>query len=168
MKRLIKKAFGKTVYHGTNIERLKEITSMGQITPNEATGAGSNGASSGVYDGYTFFATTINRAAEYAVHVGKKEGFVPVVLEIDIDEKALLPDDNDDPDAKVWQDSQDSMDQVKILGPIDTSYIRMVRFIDDNGYYIEETPFTQWEQVYEEKLKAKLENFDPNNLIEPF
>lgn len=40
MKRLIKKAFGVQLYHGTTMENLEQITEMGMIMPQESAGAG--------------------------------------------------------------------------------------------------------------------------------
>lgn len=40
MKRLIRKAFGTILYHGTTLDKLKNITDMGMIMPQEESGGG--------------------------------------------------------------------------------------------------------------------------------
>lgn len=40
MKRLIRKAFGQTLYHGTTLDNLQSITNSGMIMPQETEGAG--------------------------------------------------------------------------------------------------------------------------------
>ncbi|MDF2533883.1 MAG: hypothetical protein K0R18_40 [Bacillales bacterium] len=152
LKRLIKKAFGKTLYHGTSYEGLLGIIQMGGIYPNEQknNGAGPAGADPILFDGFTFLATTIDRAKTYA-NWAKGEG-PKVVLEVDVSEDALQPDDNDAPFAKTWQDSSNHNDQVKLLGIVTTDYIKKVYLY--NPYTMKEvteTTIDKAEQVYAEK-----------------
>lgn len=157
-KRLIKKAFEKTLYHGTNLERLKKITETGMILPNEEMGDGPGGEDESTYDGYTFFATTLRRAEWYANRVQWYEN-PPVVIEVEVPEDALLPDDNDLPSSKTWEDSAKAISQVKILGPISSEYIKSVRFYNSALKEIGKVPFHQWQSFFE-KHKEEILNVE--------
>lgn len=163
MKRLVRKAFEKTLYHGTNLERLKKITETGMIIPNEEMGDGPGGADESLYDGYTFFATTLRRAEWYAERAQGYEN-PPVVIEVEVPESALLLDDNDFPHGKTWEDSARMISQVKILGPISSEYIKSVMFYNSALKEIGSAPFHQWESFFEkhkeEILKVNYDDYD--------
>lgn len=151
MKRLIKKAFGKTLYHGTTIENLSSITDLGMILPNESKGGGSNGAPDSNYIGYVFLATTISAARFYA---GYAMSGPRVILEVDIPEESLLPDDNDCPECKTWQESEERIMQVKVSGSITSDYFKNVYFYKNYGNYdfVFEAPFLNWREEYKKYI----------------
>lgn len=163
MKRLIKKAFEQTLYHGTNIENLTSITQVGMIVPQESDGDGISSEvvkdiitdqmiddgieyksdefeekyqeyfdkeverQKSAYEGYTFFAKTINKAKEYCSTQPL------VVIEASLPKESLMPDDNDCPDCKTWQESLQHFAQVKVLGTITDDYITGVYIFEDNN-----------------------------------
>lgn len=151
MKRLIKKAFGKTLWHGTSLDSFKSIVENGAIFPNEVNGAGPNGANQNLFDGFSFLATDFEIAKYYATRLSGNNGEPSVIIEVDVSEDALLPDDNDAPAAKTWQESANEVDQVKVNGPIYSDYFQTIYFYDTNGKIVGDVPFGQWETFYEEK-----------------
>lgn len=185
MKRLIRKAFGTTLYHGTSLESLKSITEMGVIMPQESEGGGlginfeaeitklvnerleqesiskesegyfdkyieyyqeeTKNLESQVMEGYTFFTDTIERAMTYT-------GSEPsVIIEVSISEDALLPDDNDCPDCKTWQESLQKVNQIKVSGQITSDYIVGVHLISTNGSKKVFYPKLTWIDKFEEE-----------------
>lgn len=152
MKRLLKKAFGKTLWHGTNLSSFQSIVETGAIYPNEQEGAGSNDAPDELYEGFTFFATTFNTAMGYAKASSSFVNADPsIVIEIDVPENALLADDNDFTKAKNWQDSARAIEQVKVNGAITTDYFRTITFYDVSGNLVGDTPFSSWENFFYDK-----------------
>lgn len=151
MKRLIKKAFGKTLWHGTNLENFKLMVEAGAIYPNEQEGSGSLGAPDELFDGFSFFATSFDVAHGYAERAADIHD-TGVVIEIDVPESSLLADDNDAPSAKTWQESAERIEQVKINGAITTDYFRTITFYDINGDLVGETPFSSWENFFYDKV----------------
>lgn len=150
MKRLKKKAFGKTIWHGTSLDKFKSIVENGALFPNEEEGAGPGGADISLFDGFTFFATEFSVAKGYALNIAEAGDSPGIIIEIDISEDALLPDDNDDPHAKTWQESADFVDQVKVSGPIYTNFFQTIYFYDIDFRIVGNVPFGQWESFYEE------------------
>ena len=150
MNRLRKQAFGKTLWHGTTLNFFKEIVNTGGIYPNENYGAGPAGADDTLFDGFSFFATDYDVAYGYALDLSIKHNNPAVVIEVDVSEDALLPDDNDAAGAKTWQESEKMVEQVKITGPVTTDYFRTIYFHDPDGDLVGESSFSQWESFYEE------------------
>lgn len=151
MKRLIRKAFEKTLYHGTTIDKLDSISQSGMILPNESTGAG-NGSDPTGFDGFTFFATDMWTAKQYAFDWGDRNDYPKVVIEVNVPESALQADDNDSPDSKTWQDSAEELGQVKILGPITSNYIRKVYFFNSRQEKVAEANFADWKDVFNQNM----------------
>lgn len=177
MKRLIRKAFGTTLYHGTSLEALEQITSMGMIMPQESGGAGigednetelrdiayekakEDGADTSdeeileeyyeleedkfkeKFEGYTFFAGTLNAASSYA-----NDNDPRVVIEVSVPEESLFPDDNDCWSCKTWQESLQRTNQVKVIGPITEDYIVGVHI--GNIYGLDFYPKLTWKDNY--------------------
>lgn len=153
MKRLIKKAFGTTLYHGTDTNKLRQITESGMLMPNEATGAGSIAENDGRnFEGFTFMATTLERGWYYS-RVGNPNNFdnFQIVLELDVPEDSLMPDDDDCPTCKTWQDSARNIEQVKVLGSITDNYFKKVHFNEKVVFN-----YSNWE----DELEEYLENLD--------
>lgn len=97
-------------------------------------------------NGFSFFTTTKERAEETYLR-----GFrIEAIIEISVSEDALLPDDNDDPDATTWQESRNSVQQVKVLGEINTTDINGV-YIYDYGDEVGFFPKLTWKEDYKEK-----------------
>jgi hypothetical protein len=191
MKRLKKLAYGKTLYHGTSYENFLKIYEANGIVPQADQGAGigvPKPDEDDFYDefgedeweeqfeeawefyvkqeegfyGFTFFAGGMNTARGY---IGGNKG-VSVVLEADISEDALLPDDNDAPNAKTWQESLKAVDQVKVLGEVTSDHIKRLHFFNEKGQKAFITTWDRWQEDYE-KNKSKFEDdydhqFDPN------
>lgn len=79
--------------------------------------------------GYTFFAGSIDTARWYGVGESRKDDSeMYVVLEVSLPEASLLPDDNDCPHCKTWQESLEKINQVKVLGEVTSDYIKRVHF----------------------------------------
>lgn len=181
MKRLIKKAFGTTLYHGTDSLALEGILSAGMIIPSESetpwTGYDSNkdtlmeiineelqekypSISEQEYkelaekeynrrvqesvetDQTSVFLATKSQAKHYAEMLAQgsyEDEIVPVVIELDLPENSLMPDTNDSPRSKTWQESLEDSDQVRVVGNITTDYIKGVyvysKWGEDEQYY---------------------------------
>lgn len=154
-RKLTKKAFEIQLYHGTNLSKLKNITDSGLIIPQESKGGGSGSGVSGDFAGFSFFATTINKASLYATWVATEED-IPVIIELALPESSLMPDDDDCPNCNTWQESADKIQQVKVLGSIDSSYFNTIHFLDFETYdVVGKAPFRSWESEFE-KLKDTL------------
>lgn len=151
MKRLIKKAFEKTLYHGTTLDKLEGISNSGMMLPNETSGAGNGGDPNG-FDGFTFFATDMWTAKQYAFEWGGRSQYPKVVLEVNVPESALLPDDNDEEGAKTWQESADLIGQVKVLGSITSDYFRKVYFFNSEQEKVAEANFSNWQDVFNQNM----------------
>lgn len=162
MKRLIKKAFEIKLYHGTNLENLRSITDSGMMFPQEAGGAGNSWGDDSKFEGYTFFATTLDKAWAYANMSVISDEDVPVVLQLSLPENSLLPDDNDCPECKDWNESSNKVKQVKVLGQIASDYFEKVHFdLFGNESVVN---FKGWEKDFE-NLENTNSTFDIDQLL---
>lgn len=163
MKRLVRKAFGKILYHGTTLDSFKNIVSSGMIMPQESNGAGMQydefydenpEIAERNFDGFVFLTTKDYIARDYAIGSSgnyASAGGVGVVIEIDVPESSLLPDDSDMPEARTWQESSVAFGQVKVLGPITTDYFRDIHFYNSKlQLRIFVAQLNNWEQKFEE------------------
>ncbi|MNV74581.1 hypothetical protein D3C71_1678120 [compost metagenome] len=75
------------------------------------------------YIGYTFFATDQYSAQQYGTRASDKSSFpnMYVIIKAKLPEEILMPDLNDAPDAKTWQDSDREIGQVSVLGSVITN-----------------------------------------------
>ncbi|MNC23024.1 hypothetical protein D3C75_710360 [compost metagenome] len=102
------------------------------------------------YLGYVFLSATPELAKDYA----QGNGDIAIVLECEISDDTLLPDDSDCPSCKTWQESLNVSSQVKVSGEISTSDIKKVFFYDDVSYTkIGESNLQSWEQEYNSCLE---------------
>lgn len=163
MKRLIRKAFGKILYHGTTLENFKSIIAAGMISPQESGGAGIYDSNFNLeypsvaqrnFEGFVFLTIKEYNAREYAV--GELGNYASgdvcgVVIEVDVPESSILPDDSDIPEARTWQESSSIGGQVKILGPVTTDYFRDIHFYNAKlELKIFTAQLNNWEQKFEE------------------
>lgn len=90
-----KKMIGQTpnvAYHGTSSKYLESILSTGL----RSSQADSNYAKQGIYhDDLIFFSTRIGEAMHHAQHTADLKGGIPVILEFEIPDKALMIADYD-------------------------------------------------------------------------
>lgn len=149
MSRLKKTAFGKTLYHGTSVNKLKSITQAGMLQPQEERGGWMANGEEVDFDGFTFWATEFNVAKYYATTM-PYDGGPRVIIEADISTDALLPDDSDLPDTKNWEASANRNGQVKVLGPIADNYFRKLYFLNENtNEIVFECNYQGWEQEFQ-------------------
>ena len=127
MKRLVRRAFEEKLYHGTKLSMMENIVNDGALFPQEEKGAGSSG--NGDYEGYTFATNSIAKARQYANMFNPEEDIM-VVLELYLPKDSLLPDTNDCPVCKTVEDSLKKIQQVSVVGPIYSNYIKQVYFYD--------------------------------------
>lgn len=147
MKRLVRKAFGKTVYHGTSFEGFKGIVQDGMLYPQASDGAYKlveDKVDSSHYDGYSFVTSDIKQALWYAENVpsNDKNDFTRplVVLELDIDPSILQPD----------TESNEQKDS-KFMGGVSTEYVRNVHFFkSDTKQEVFSSTLSNWKEEYEE------------------
>lgn len=163
MKRLIKKAFGKELYHGTSVESFFSILNSGALYPQE-TQASDWAKPENIkhyffgdeeayhkhmdnYEGFTFFATDYYTAKEYGARAMGKSEFndIYVVLRADVSEDALMPDLNDSPNSKTWQESENDVGQVSVLGPVTMDYIKGVSFIFKSLHVELDSTIANWQ-----------------------
>lgn len=148
MSRLKKTAFGKTLYHGTSVNKLKSITQAGMLQPQEERGGWMANGEEVDFDGFTFWATEFNVAKYYATTM-PYDGGPRVIIEADISTDALLPDDSDLPDEKSWESSAARNGQVKVSGPITDNYFRKLYFLNENTKEIVfECNYQGWEEEF--------------------
>jgi hypothetical protein len=108
--------------------------------------------------GYTFFTGGIESARGYA----RYNGSIGVVIEADLSEEALLPDDNDCPSCKTWEDSLKRIDQVKVLGEITSDHIRRIHFFDNQTK--KKIFVSTWDNWEEDMKKNKSKFSNPENV----
>lgn len=158
MRRLVKKAFGLTLYHGTNFDSFKQIMETGMIIPQENKST-LNGYKipdrlMEKYDGFSYFTDSKEVAIDYAM--GNSSDY-NVVIEVDLSEDALLPDDIDTFDAKDWKESLQQSNQVKVPGIITSDYFKNIYFYDNNKQLLLSTNINNWEndlQLYENSISG--------------
>jgi hypothetical protein len=173
LKRLIKKAFGKALYHGTNFESFLSIVQSGGIYPQETTASDWSKPENidryfdgdkeeyqrmmDNYEGYTFFATEESTAKWYGNRAEGKSNVrgVYIVLKVDVSEDALMPDLNDAPEAKTWQDSEKSVAQVSVLGTVTSDYIVGVTFVFTNIHIEVNTTIANWKNDVKKALSKE-------------
>lgn len=157
MKRLVKKAGNKKLYNGVDFKSLDNIILIGLIPQfvgfgGAQLGGGNNGDQNKLnnYKGFTFFATDIRMAYNYGE--SQCNGDYPiVVIEFNIDEDKLLPDDTDCLDCKTWQESESQIRQVKCKGSIQPESIEKIHFFNtDTGELVFSSSPENWKQDYEE------------------
>lgn len=154
MKRLRKLAFGKKLWHGTSLESLRRITDMGMLSPNESLGSSLDPEESVTQLGFTFLATEKSVAEDYAFGsitiVQNVEDRFPIVLEVNISQDALQADNHDTSKSLTWQETADTIGQVKITGPVTDDYFEKVYFYDPYGNEIFNCNFKGWTSKFEE------------------
>jgi len=130
MKRLIRKAFGTTVYHGTTFAALEGIVANGMLQPQEVGGGGANPDNPDGFEGFTFVTDSKLRAKSYGsiANSNNNKHNEIVVLELDIPENSLMADDNDCPECSTAEESLEKIQQAKVLGAITSDYIKQVHF----------------------------------------
>lgn len=160
MKRLIKKA-SITLYHGTCVEYLRKIQEAGALVANASSGAGKNRNYDGSsFSGFVFLATTQQVALNFANYIPPQQTQAHVVIELMLDESKLLPDDDDDPNAKTWQDSANSLQQVKVGGDVSTSTFTQIYFYNRyTGELVFQSSLNGWEELFQQN-KENLDIYD--------
>lgn len=192
MRRLRRLAGTKTLYHGTSYDNFLKIYNVGEISPNAEGGAGidypepdeddyyysdtdefdEEGYNNHVEEyerqmsgflGFTFFTGGLKTARDYSSDADK----IGVVLEVELPEEILLPDDNDCYNCETWQDSLKSIDQVKVKGGVTSDKIKRIHFFNNNTkkkMFI--STWDSWEKDMEEnqgKVSGEQEyKFDPS------
>lgn len=152
MKRLIRKAFGTILYHGTTLSSLESIVKDGMILPQERKGGGQNPDNPLNYDGFTFVSNDIELARRYG-DVANRNYEDIAVLELDLPKSSLLPDDNDCPECKTVEESLEKIKQAKVLGSITSDYIRKVYFYNSEGKFLFDTNFIGCLEAYKDYNK---------------
>jgi hypothetical protein len=119
------------LFHGTTKTALGNMIESGTIIPQGSQG-GIHLIKKDVvidksqWEGFIFLTDDWDLAEWYSRgisnHLEKDLGVV--ILEIEIDEMLLLPDDIECPDASSWQDSLKRSSQVKIRGPLSVSTVK--------------------------------------------
>lgn len=189
MKRLIKKASNKTLYHATSIESLRGIITAGELRPQEVTQSGWAKIENvdryfdgnleeyhkhmDNYIGYTFFGTYEESVKEYGARAAVQSGLSDIyaIITAEISEDLLLPDLNDAPNAKTWKESEEQVGQVCVLGSVPVSQMTELTLILRNLYYRISTNFESWEDDLKNFLKNELEknkirDYDYEELLE--
>lgn len=142
------------LYHGTSLEHLRGISNDGGMVPQKGRGDGQVDRDADVskFEGYTFLATTEDQAKNYAQNrLWENEGNVYLtIIEIEMEEELLLPDNDDLDDAKTWQESAEELEQVKVQGGIPKEKITNVRMYDNDENIIFEGPFENWEEKFDQ------------------
>lgn len=157
MKRLIKKAGKQTLYNGIAFENLKSIISNGLIPQfidngGAQLGGGQVGNEEKMqnYNGFTFLATSIDMAYNYAQSYYNDVDPITVV-EFSVEEDKLLPDDTDCPTCKTWQESKDAIEQVKCIGKVEPENIIKIHFFDGvTGKLVFSSSVDNWEKDYKD------------------
>lgn len=181
MRRLIRKA-SKTLYHATTLENLRQIASSGVIVPQAGKGVGMvttveynkedlspdftlthdnmfdniDTSDEQNFNGYVFLATNAWSAEEYAIELYQSPENPAIILELSLLESDLLPDDVDDPDAKTWQDSESSIQQVKVGGEVSFSNVQRINFIDKSGETVGTSNPNNFEDDYQKLIEDEV------------
>lgn len=162
MKRLIRKA-SKTLYHGTNYQGLIGITNSQSILPNASEGAGPARGRESNYYGFSFLATTKEKAFTYTKDISIDQ--LKVIIEVQVPEELLLPDDVDCPECKTWQESSSKVNQVKVVGEISSNHIKSIYLYNPiNDEFIVETNLNNWQKDFEQNAEL-FENSNKNSDI---
>lgn len=151
MKRLIKKGSNVVLYHGTNYEGLLGITNNKALIPHASEGAGPGLGRENNFYGFTFLATSIDKAFTYALSIKKDK--LMAILELSLPESLLLPDDVDCPACKTWQESDKKIKQVKVSGKVSADYIKKISLYNPitNAFVIEST-LESWQNDFEDNI----------------
>jgi hypothetical protein len=131
MNRLIKKI---KVYHTTSVNNFEKIKSEGFIQPQKGQGAGINYENPtreeiSYFSNHVFLCTTLDKAISYVDYY--KEENQAIILELEIDEDELLPDQSDCYDCENWIESAEKIQQVCVKGKISTQKISSI-YVYDN------------------------------------
>jgi len=133
MKRLIKKSEETiTCYHASPFKNFDSIMTDEGLVPQKRTGWGiSTNTPIENFNNYSFFTTTL----DHAIYIARAHfpDLFSFIVEAEIPVSKLLPDDNDDKEAKTWQDSAKSIQQVKVKGQLDGSYFKKVYLYNRQG-----------------------------------
>lgn len=151
MKRLIRKA-SKSLYHGTNYQGLIGITNSQSIIPNASEGAGPARGRESNYYGFSFLATTKEKAFTYTKDIAIDQ--LKAIIEVQVSEELLLPDDVDCPACKTWQESSDKVNQVKVEGEITSNFIKSIYLYNPiSDEFVIETNLNNWQKDFEENAE---------------
>jgi hypothetical protein len=103
------------------------------------------------YSGFVFLSTEEWAAEQYANTIWESPENPSVLLEITgINESDLLPDDVDDPEAKTWQDSAGSIQQVKVGDSVEFSKVSSISLLNKYGTTVAHAERNDFEKVYQE------------------
>lgn len=133
MRRLISSKKVK-MFHATRANNLKEIQETNAIIPQKQQGAGLNFndptiVETGNFIGHTFFATTYEKAKEYAKSY-LDDGEDAVILEFSLPESILEPDKSDCYECTTWKESAEEMQQVSVMGEVSLSYLDKIHYLN--------------------------------------
>lgn len=155
------------LYHGTSFTSLNLITDSKKILPQKFRGADQSNdrlksKNKTEYTGFTFLATTMDKAkyySNYVSHMREHGSIYEVVIEVEVSEEKLLPDNDDLQQAKTWQESANENQQVKIMGEVPKDWITNVHIYDTyNGQKIFEHAFENWKEEFD---KFRINQQDP-------
>lgn len=127
----------KTLYHSTSLYNCKSIIETGFIESRLGRGIGfeftgdeedfNNNLKKA--DGYVFLSDSFELVSGL---YGSESFFEPVVIELNIDNIILLPDDIDCPECKTWQESLEKLNQLKVKAPISINNIVKIHVLKEN------------------------------------
>lgn len=134
MKRLIKKAQSIELYHGTNLLNVDSILSTGFKAGSEGKVWNNTNVNQ------TFFDVDADHVMEwYCINAVEKAGDRPddawAIFKVGLDTNILVPDLDDNPDAKTWEESVDRNGQVAVNGSVPASVIKEIILIDPDEEY---------------------------------
>lgn len=175
MKRLIKKASSKTLYHATSMESLFSIMESGELRPQEIQVSDFANIENidrffdgdveeynkmmSRYVGYTFFAADQGTAQGYGARAAGKSNinnFYAIII-AELDEEVLMPDLNDAPNATTWEESIQEVSQVSVLGSV--SIDKMTGLIIVENTYIHmslNTTFETWKDDLKKEMAKQV------------
>lgn len=155
------------LYHATSLKNFLRIVEQGALIPQGGSGAGLGRNFNDDFDdhtvvkrlrknfaGYVFLATNLLTALSY-----ENTEDVTIILSIFMKDDNLLPDDNDCPTCKTWQDSANNIGQVKVEGKIPATDFNTVYI------YLERTrmaaiSYIDWSDKWVEYAHSLLSNED--------
>lgn len=150
MKRLVKKASLKTVYHATTLDNLISILSQGVINDNGGEGLGPIPVMGGeknyeadTYKGYVFVSSTLDYGARLIRENKNPENEIGVI-ELQVPEE-IVGKDLDNPDG--------SSKSLSIKGSVSSEYFKTIYLLDPtNLKTVLESSYSDWQTKYENYL----------------
>lgn len=170
MKRLIRKAANQELYHATSMDSFFSILDSGELRPQETQSSDwtkkenidyyFNGDEElynkhmSNYTGYTFFGTDQYSVQQYGTRAANKSNFPEMyaIIKAELPEELLMPDLNDMPEAKTWQESSEQIGQVCVLGSVPVSQMTGVIMIHTYLHIEINTTFENWKDDIKKAL----------------